>query len=508
MTTVGVCAAAFAALTTVLIRHGVIDTVQGETPGLFEVEALYLWHLVDAVPILGITDALHWPAPVTLSDPSGGALLLSFKMLLLIPLVGVLLASLRLVLDTVPTQLAERFARQPDRWETNVEDDRRETSAGGRALTALALAPFILLTTAVELALLELVVRRASFVEEWVDTHVPGAIHGFGHSVSISWLPQAIDVAGAGAMIALTFVAFEVLEIGVFVREHSRTSTIGVAGLVLWLFCLSLLAATAVTLMLLHAGVAKTTTPLTGTNEIGATLDWFSWHLAESIPALDVANTLGWTVEVQYVDPWTGTVLVAMRAIMVAILLLPLMVVSRLLLARAARRLPRYPQVNAAREFSRRVGDVQTTLDASESHLRGNLKATFPELGPSYGEAQELLEGLDRALAPVAALLGEGRAYEAGKHTIAALNARAATLASARRELPHANGHKKRLRTILANLESARVDVEIARTAYQSLVTKELAQASDMSGEPLTEPKRQHSSPPPAGPLTPFPRAR
>jgi hypothetical protein len=488
--TVGVCTAAFAALTTLLIRHGVIDTVQGETPELTEVEALYLWHLVDAVPILGVTGALHWEPPVTLSDPSGGALLLVFKVLLLIPLVRVLLAGFRLVLATL-VSLGSRSPKLPlPRRRTGLEV--AEQPVTNPALKALLLAlglAGILLWTAAAFAVLELVVRRSSIVDDWVDGHVPGTVQGFGLLVSTSWLPLALDVAGAWVVIAMAWaIADESMDIDVFVREHSRGSTAGVAGLVLWLFGLSVLGATAVTLTLLHAGLAETTTQLSGTNEVGATLEWFSWHLVDAIPVLDVTNTLGWTIQVEYVDPWTGVVLVVMRAVMVGILLVPFVVVSRLLLAQAARRLPRSPQVDAARDFSRQVGEVQAALDGSDAQLRREVDATFPDHGPTYYEARRLLVRVDRALDPVAALLGEGPAHEAGKRVVAALNARADALASARTNLFHAGGRQERVHAALAGLEVARAEAETERAAYQALVAEALAGACDATADPLADP--------------------
>jgi hypothetical protein len=49
----------------------------------------YFWQLAKAVPILEIPETLNWKAPWVMSDPLGGALMLLYKIVVIVPLVQV-----------------------------------------------------------------------------------------------------------------------------------------------------------------------------------------------------------------------------------------------------------------------------------------------------------------------------------------------------------------------------------------------------------------------------------
>jgi hypothetical protein len=48
----------------------------------------YVWNFLDAIPVLKIPETLNWKAPVTFTDHASGALLLAYRVTMVIPLVG------------------------------------------------------------------------------------------------------------------------------------------------------------------------------------------------------------------------------------------------------------------------------------------------------------------------------------------------------------------------------------------------------------------------------------
>jgi hypothetical protein len=86
---VGVSVEAFAGATTLLWQHDLIAGAPGVTPGLWRTEQYYLWHLVDSIPLLDIPDGASWRQPPLSANRLGGALLLAFKLLLVVPLIRI-----------------------------------------------------------------------------------------------------------------------------------------------------------------------------------------------------------------------------------------------------------------------------------------------------------------------------------------------------------------------------------------------------------------------------------
>lgn len=66
--------------------------------------AYYTWHLLDAIPLLKVPDTINWKdAPTSTTDPFGGALLLLFKLLVIIPILQLILVLITLVKGTRET---------------------------------------------------------------------------------------------------------------------------------------------------------------------------------------------------------------------------------------------------------------------------------------------------------------------------------------------------------------------------------------------------------------------
>jgi hypothetical protein len=95
----------FAQLTAVCYRQGWFRTDGGIT-SMIEVERYYLWNFVDAIPVLEVPKTLNWAEPVTFTDHASGAMLLAYKILIVIPFVALITALWRRLQwpdDTPPT---------------------------------------------------------------------------------------------------------------------------------------------------------------------------------------------------------------------------------------------------------------------------------------------------------------------------------------------------------------------------------------------------------------------
>jgi hypothetical protein len=91
-TTIAICffMALFSVVTGYLYVHGTLTGKGADLPShpFFKLEEDYGWHFCDAIPALKVTETLNWAEPVKLTDPISGMLLLSFKLLVILPVVG------------------------------------------------------------------------------------------------------------------------------------------------------------------------------------------------------------------------------------------------------------------------------------------------------------------------------------------------------------------------------------------------------------------------------------
>jgi hypothetical protein len=494
LATVGVCTAAFAGLTTMLWQHGVITAEPASAaPGLWRVEAYYLWHLIDAVPLLSATEAVRWERPVVFSDPWSGGLLLAFKVLLLIPLLRVILSGFRLV-QSIWLSLAEHASGKwrkvlrdsgtmpPEKWTVDPHSFVQKLAVAARGLAVVIVLIGLPL---VVYGVLVLVVRRSSLLDRWVADHVPGELELFGVSASTSWLPIAMDVAGAWLVLAIAWgIADELMtEYEDFLEKFSTRRTVTAIFLSCWLLLLATMAAGAVTLTLLHAGPAKTDAQLLPSEEVSASIQWYAWHLADTIPVLDVPETLNWTIDVEFVDRWSGMLLVLMRIVLIAVLLVPFALFSRLAVRHASRRQHRSPQLDAAGRFVRIFDLAQSDLDQAQQQLlasrTGPREPSGTDYYPAVYRATRTLPTLENELEQVIALFGDGEVIDAGRTAIAALDDRAAAIIRADRELFRAGADVSRIEVIRQSLEQSRLTAVGPRDEYERLVTATLRTASN-----------------------------
>jgi hypothetical protein len=80
----------FSSVTFVLVQNDVIFLMRGSadavTPG--SLSDLFLWHFLEAVPLLDINETLGWAVPLTYDSAAVGWILLLFKIVVIVPVIG------------------------------------------------------------------------------------------------------------------------------------------------------------------------------------------------------------------------------------------------------------------------------------------------------------------------------------------------------------------------------------------------------------------------------------
>jgi hypothetical protein len=88
--------AMFAALSAVLHSHGWLTAKpSGNEGSVWTALAYYGWNFLDSVPVLEVPKTLNWSLATTFTDHASGALLLTYKLLVIVPVVGVVVELLQ-----------------------------------------------------------------------------------------------------------------------------------------------------------------------------------------------------------------------------------------------------------------------------------------------------------------------------------------------------------------------------------------------------------------------------
>ncbi|HEX3732644.1 MAG TPA: hypothetical protein VHU91_06975, partial [Mycobacteriales bacterium] len=99
---------AFAGITALLWREDAIAVQSGAHPTLWRAELAYMWQLTDSIPLLSIPKTLSWQDPLPLSDTAGGAVLLTFKILIIGPLIRLAIGGYQFIENYAATERATR----------------------------------------------------------------------------------------------------------------------------------------------------------------------------------------------------------------------------------------------------------------------------------------------------------------------------------------------------------------------------------------------------------------
>ena len=80
----------FSSVTFVLVQNNLLSMTRGSadavTPG--SISDFFLWHFLDAVPLLKVNETLGWGPPLTYTSVSVGWMLLLFKVVVILPVIG------------------------------------------------------------------------------------------------------------------------------------------------------------------------------------------------------------------------------------------------------------------------------------------------------------------------------------------------------------------------------------------------------------------------------------
>lgn len=404
---IGVCTEAFAGLTTLLWRLGVLSAVG--PPSLWRTEEFYLWHLVDSIPLLDVQEGFQWPEPLTFAPPGGG-LLLAYKLLLLVPLVRIVIGSYRslsrhvLAKETDRQRLIERGVLRPTFWHPVVASVPRNRAAELSLVIAVPLAAAW--PAALGLLLMPLVFESG--------TGLDGLVHGWLGDSDLAFLrtaPQLIAamtlVVGAGGLMT------ELWENAPVRRGVDVLLTIG-----FWIGAagLGIIAAAAVNLALLHVGLATPAQPLPPGEHVTSTLATYAWHVTAALPGPDIPATLGWSMPPGFTDRWSSLLILAAKAVAAGVLVAP---IARAILAHDLHAQPRAttPLVGAAAEFADAFRAARALVDdATSDDMHRQFAATF--------RAEAAVEALGTKLNGIAALFGTGEVSEAADAAVGALSRR------------------------------------------------------------------------------------
>jgi hypothetical protein len=100
-----VLTASFAGLTATLAAQGwlgVSPPIEGEG-SVWSALAYYVWHFLDAIPVLEIPATLNWELATTYTGYTSGALLLVYKLLVIVPVVRAIVELVQRRQRTTPT---------------------------------------------------------------------------------------------------------------------------------------------------------------------------------------------------------------------------------------------------------------------------------------------------------------------------------------------------------------------------------------------------------------------
>jgi len=77
-------------VTFVLLQEGKLRLAPGSSPEvtLASLSDFFLWHFLDAVPLLKITETLKWEVPLTYTSSTVGLIVLVFKAVVILPVIS------------------------------------------------------------------------------------------------------------------------------------------------------------------------------------------------------------------------------------------------------------------------------------------------------------------------------------------------------------------------------------------------------------------------------------
>ena len=323
---IGVAIQAFAAMNVYMVLRGIggPDTTQS----FWRAETFYLWHLLDAIPLVDVTSTLRWSEPLTFRDHWSGSLLLLFKIVAIGPFIGLGYACYRTL------EKERRHAEASTGKGFNPIDvaERIRIGAGGAVGAFVVL---LLLSIALYLAS-PLMFDSSSRLNRWIQAHVPASVAAKDVELPLSWIdvrdlelplswievvPQSVAVALLIYLAAIViFLAF-LVDLG---QPHSAWRVVSPLGGYLCLIVVLAEIWSLLTLTLMHWGLSTAEPAIPAGNEVPTTVRYYLWHALEVVPALDVPKTLNLSLPAAFVDRTSAALLLAFQIAFLIVLAFPI----------------------------------------------------------------------------------------------------------------------------------------------------------------------------------------
>jgi hypothetical protein len=403
---ISVCLEAFAGLSTLLWQRGLIQSAPSGPASLWRAEGHYIWHLVSSVPLLSVPQTLDWRDPQPFADHISGALLLAFKFAIIAPLVRLGLSGYQFFEAQRGRVAAKREIQRENELmkaksgleKAKIPPARNSKIGGGGALLMLVIA----LGFTMPMAILP---NRASWVDRWLARLPPEISIGIVN-LPLGWLHAA------PLILLLVVLIINVGNVIVTLYEDVKPDSVrsmrdaAVAILAYFLLlALLTLAAAAISLALLHIGVAASRPEIPRASQPLAILNAYAWTIADTLPGPDIPATLNWTLQYRFVDHWSEVLLLTYKIVFYAVLLFPMYRIVRIYVERSRHAAPVESSLSAALRYRDRLLDVQAALDRLEG--RYVTPTHRKEYGSSPYPAKLALDDLESELEKVRSLFGE-----------------------------------------------------------------------------------------------------
>jgi len=305
---------AFAGTTMLLWGRGVLSSTAPLTPALPTAERYYIWQVTNIVPVLDIPRTLGWNSSVRFTDNWSGALLLTFKLFLLLPLIGLFTASYQFI--------------RLNQARRAIDKNQPLMALGIHEAIPLVLSwvrrmayPALLLVA------LFLFVRRSSPIDRWLSSTFGERRNILGLRISLPWVPSVVHVAGMTLILMSALVVYirtrPPLSLGLTYMKGSLLTSANAVFNRFRRFLVTMLAACVISLIFLHNGAAHAIPTPAPASEAGAAVGWYSWHLAELIPFLHIPESLNWSQGFEFVDPWSRVLLLMLKINLVLTIFVP-----------------------------------------------------------------------------------------------------------------------------------------------------------------------------------------
>jgi hypothetical protein len=288
-----------AGIVTLLWRHGAIIGKAGSIAGLWPSERYFLWHTLDAIPFLKISETFGWGEPMELAGGAAGWIVVGLKVAVLIPLARLMVSAFWWV------RARESKVDGDDFW----LDEPAEYLSAFLVMTAGAYAFVIFLWP------------RHAWLARLLDDHVPASVDVFGQHIALAWVTPSVRWLVLGLLLVFCVYAGAFLIGLLFARfESVVTSLAAVGGVLLWLHVALVLTAAA-TILFVRSGVATTTPPLPADPPLTAGIGDQVWNFVNAIPGLDIPKTTHWTRRYAFSGWPVGVLTLGLRLSVVCALL-------------------------------------------------------------------------------------------------------------------------------------------------------------------------------------------